>query len=136
MVPLQKPLIKADHMCFACSPDNPIGLKLSFSDDGEVSRAHFVPREEHQGWTGIVHGGLIATLLDEAMAQWVWRRGIKAVTAAMEIRFKKAVPVGEPVTVRAWGEGERGRLLTLAAEVRLGDGGVAATATAKFLKLG
>jgi len=135
VVPLEQPVTRADHMCFACSPYNPIGLKLVFADEGETCRARFVPREEHQGWTGIMHGGLVATLLDEAMAQWAWRRGIKAMTAAMEIRFKKAVPIGQAVTVQAFSTGVRGRLVTLAAEVRLEDGSIAATATARFLKV-
>ncbi|MEW5763072.1 MAG: PaaI family thioesterase [Bacillota bacterium] len=132
---LQEPLVKAEHMCFACSPQNPIGLKLVFTDAGEACRASFVPGEVHQGWTGVVHGGIVATLLDEAMAQWIWRRGVKAVTAALEVRFRKAVPVGRPVTVAAWRTGGRGRLVLLEAEVRLADGSVAATATGRFLRV-
>ena len=50
------------HMCFACSPHNPIGLHLQFVMDGELCRSNFMAREEHQGWNGFVHGGLIAAL--------------------------------------------------------------------------
>lgn len=133
---MQADVAGATHMCFACSPDNPIGLRLTFADEGDACYARFVPREEHQGWTGVMHGGLIATLLDEAMAQWAWRRGIRAMTAAMDVRFRKAVPIGETVKVQARCTRTRGRMMELAAEVYLADGTVAATATGKFIKIG
>ena len=61
---------RTPHYCFGCSERNPIGLHLSFTmADGEV-RAPFTPQAEHQGWPGFMHGGLVATMLDEAMG-WV-----------------------------------------------------------------
>ena len=50
---------KATTMCFACGQENPIGLKLRFTWDGQTAHAEFTPTELHQGWWGIVHGGII-----------------------------------------------------------------------------
>lgn len=123
-----------DNMCFACSPKNPIGLKLKFEYDGEVCRTTFVPGVEHQGWAGVMHGGLITTLLDEVMAQWLWSRGIIVMTAEMTVRFRTAVQIGQRLIVEAKKLAERKRLFELAAQVILPNGKVAARAVAKFLK--
>ncbi|MGC7846828.1 PaaI family thioesterase [Desulforudis sp. 1088] len=130
MFPLDE---RATHMCFACSPVNPIGLKLLFEDDGDVLRTSFTPGEEHQGWTGWVHGGLISTVLDEAMAQWCWRRGMTAMTAEITVRFKKGVRIGERMDVSARMVSARGRLVELEAAAAVA-GKVVATARSKFLK--
>ncbi|MCS5696517.1 MULTISPECIES: PaaI family thioesterase [Desulfofundulus] len=124
---------RSDGMCFACSPRNPIGLHLEFSHEGDICRTTFTAGNEHQGWDGVLHGGLVTTLLDEAMAQWLWHRGVAAMTAEMLTRFSLPVPVGVPVTVEAWKEGCRGRLWELSARLILPGGKVAARATAKFL---
>ena len=55
-------------MCFACGQKNPIGLKLSFRREGETVKTEFTPGELHQVWHGVVHGWIINTILDEAMA--------------------------------------------------------------------
>ncbi|RJX20560.1 MAG: PaaI family thioesterase [Desulforudis sp.] len=121
------------HMCFACSPNNPIGLKLQFEDVGDTLRTSFTPREEHQGWPGWTHGGLVTTVLDEAMAQWVWRREITAMTADLSIRFRHGLPLGETLRVEARRVSARGCLLELEAEGKLDDGTVIAQAKAKFM---
>ena len=59
---------KERDMCFVCGPKNPVGLKVSFNWDGKVARAEFTPNRSHQGWSGVVHGGIISCLLDEAMS--------------------------------------------------------------------
>jgi uncharacterized protein (TIGR00369 family) len=126
---------KATHMCFACSPDNPIGLRLVFEDESEICRTRFVPGVEHQGWIGRIHGGILATLLDEVMAQLLYRRAETAVTAELTVRFKRAAPVGRELLVEARQVGARGRLIEVEAEARFTDGTVVATARAKFLKV-
>lgn len=91
---------KSLNYCFACGKDNPYGLKLEFSYINDEAIAEFTARPEHQGYNGVMHGGLIATLLDEAMAKWLSFNGIRAVTAEMSIKFKKPVPIGVPLTVK------------------------------------
>ncbi|MBE0467611.1 MAG: PaaI family thioesterase [Candidatus Desulforudis sp.] len=122
-------------MCFACSPDNPIGLKLVFEDDGVVCRTRFTPGLVHQGWNGRIHGGILSTLLDEAMAQLLYRRRETAVTAELTVRFKRSAPVGRELLVEARQAAARGRLVEVKAQARFTDGTVVATAGAKFLKV-
>ena len=61
-------IVRSDHGCFGCGDDNPIGLHLRFAADGDGVKASFVPGPEHQGFGDVVHGGIISTVLDEAMA--------------------------------------------------------------------
>lgn len=123
-----------DRWCFACGEKNPAGLKLRFTAGGDNAlHTSFTFRKEHQGYADVVHGGLIGLILDEIMLNLAWRLGLHAVTAGLELRFKKAVRVGEPIHFKGWlGEG-RGRLLRAEAEARDAGGEVVATAKAKCL---
>jgi acyl-coenzyme A thioesterase PaaI-like protein len=90
----------AENACFMCGQNNPDGFKVQFTLDGDDS-VYFrvsIP-EKYQGYDGIVHGGLISAILDEAMANCFFRRGIDCLTAELKIRFKKALPVNHEVTV-------------------------------------
>ncbi|HUW63713.1 MAG TPA: PaaI family thioesterase [Spirochaetia bacterium] len=119
--------------CFACSPQNEYGLHLSFEFEGEICRTRFVPQERYQGWTGFTHGGILATVLDETMAQWLWHKDIVAMTAEMEVRFIKAVPVGREVVVTAaCRRGPSHGLYLLEAGMTM-DGEPVARAKAKFM---
>jgi len=123
------------HMCFACSPINPIGLKLVFADKGDTCVTRIVPGPQHKGWTCRVYGGIVTTLLDEAMAQFLYRRDETAVTAELTVRFRIPAPVGSELLVEARQTGARGRLLTLEAKACLKDGTVVAVAQGKFLRV-
>jgi len=90
-----------DGHCFVCGEKNPIGLKLSFHFDGEIVRAEFTPRKEHQGYMNIVHGGIISTLLDEAMVKLAIAMEMPAVTAHMEVRLRRPTRVGERIMISA-----------------------------------
>ncbi|MGQ9732621.1 MAG: PaaI family thioesterase [Candidatus Zipacnadales bacterium] len=124
-----------DNYCFACGQDNPKGLHLTFRFEGEEYVCHFVPAREYQGWTDIVHGGIVSTVLDEVQTRLLWERGIRAMTAELTVRLKRPVPVGEPVTARARLVSARKRLYETEAELLLADGSVAATSTGKFLSV-
>lgn len=89
-----------DGMCFACGDKNPISLGLKFEEvDENKVRAEFIPGEYHQGYNGIIHGGLTATLLDEAMAHVIGFKGIKAFTAELNIRYRKAIEIGKSLKI-------------------------------------
>ena len=89
-----------DGMCFACGDKNPISLALKFKEIAENKvKAEFIPGEYHQGYNGIIHGGLTATLLDEAMAHVIGFKGIKAFTAELNIRYRKAIEIGEKLEI-------------------------------------
>lgn len=87
--------------CFVCGPKNPIGLKLDFHFNGKTIKTEFIPKKEHQGYLNIIHGGIISTVLDEAMVKLAIAMDMLAVTASMEIRLRKAVNVGEKITIEA-----------------------------------
>ena len=113
-------MIFDDGYCFACGRDNPIGLHLSFQlqDDGTMV-TEFVPKKEHQGYSGVVHGGILATLVDECMANLLISKGIEAVTAKMEVSYKSPVSVGIPVRVTAKIKQDKGKIIQM--DCRLTD---------------
>lgn len=121
----------ADRMCFACGTENPIGLKLQFHRDGEVYVTTFIADQAFQGYQNIVHGGIVATLLDEVMARYVWELYGPSATAKLEVRYRRPAPCGVPIEVRGWITAVRrgGRALETAAEARLEDGTIVAEAT-------
>jgi acyl-coenzyme A thioesterase PaaI-like protein len=132
---LANPLKDENNICFGCSPDNPIGLKMEFEHDGEVSRSRFTTRPEHQSWNDIVHGGLLATMMDEAMGKWLWEHGLTAMTAEMTIRYSAVVPVGVELVIESHLVSQKRKLIEMAASITLPDGAVAARAKAKFLEV-
>jgi len=91
------------RFCFACSQENPIGLKLKPFQDGNKVTAQFTAGKFHQGWDNVIHGGILYTLLDEVTAYAMLCHGIElGVTAKSEIRFKQVAPVNEPIKASAW----------------------------------
>jgi beta-phosphoglucomutase family hydrolase len=103
---MEIPRLNAEYtarLCFACSPENPIGLKLKPVYDGEKVTAEFTAGKFHQGWNDVVHGGILYTLLDEVNAYAMLCHGIEfGVTAKSEIRFKQVAPINEPLQASAW----------------------------------
>jgi acyl-coenzyme A thioesterase PaaI-like protein len=127
--------VKNSRTCFGCGPENAAGLQLEFTmlPNGRLESL-FVPRGIHGGWEGVFHGGLMATLLDECMMAYLYRNGINAQTAELNVRFRDAVRLGEELRVQAWEEERRGRLHRMAAEARRG-GVVVAEAKASCLTI-
>jgi len=115
--------------CFGCGSGNPIGLKLRFQNQNGLAKAEFTPGPEYQGWPGIVHGGIIGTVLDEAMGYAALFQGKKVVTGKMEIRFRKPAPVGETLTIEGRVTRESKLFLVAEAKATLSDGTVIAEAT-------
>lgn len=125
-----------DHMCFACGNQNPQGLKLKFEVEGEKVKTVFVPKPEHQGYPGLMHGGLITTILDEVMARCVNLLGLQGVTARMELRFREGVPIGENIIFEAQITNARKAVMDLEAKAFLPNGKVATEAIARFMIVG
>jgi acyl-coenzyme A thioesterase PaaI-like protein len=117
--------------------ENPIGLKIVFEEEGKEVWAKFTPREEHQGFPGILHGGLAGTLLDEAMGRCLMVGGEERwmVSAKLEVRYRKPIPIGEPLTVMGEIVEDRGRLVETQGEIRLSDGSLAAQARGTYIKM-
>lgn len=89
---------KAQNRCFGCGQANPVGLHLVFlqAEDLSVVCLATIP-DTYEGPQGYVHGGIIATLLDEAMSKAVRARGLTAMTRNLEVEYPRPVPTGVPI---------------------------------------
>ena len=119
------------RQCFVCGLENSYGLQLAFYETaaGEVAAEYAVP-ERYQGFPGVVHGGLVAAMLDEAAgrAAMTGDEGRFMVTARLEVSYRQPVPVGAPLLLTGALLRRRGRLATANAELILPDGTLAANA--------
>jgi uncharacterized protein (TIGR00369 family) len=124
--------------CFVCGESNPLGLQIRFETDGRIVRSHFKFRAEHSGFQNTIHGGLIATVLDEVM---VWACAVQtrrfAYCAELNVRFVSPGRPGEKLT--ATGElvtNRRNKIYEARGELRNEADTLLASATAKYLPLG
>ena len=122
------------NRCFACGKENAIGLRLEFSHQphGEAT-ASWRPAEWHEGWPGVVHGGLLSTALDEAMSHAVLATGLKAMTAELRVRFREAVPSRRDLAVKGWVVQRARRLVETEASITGPDGKEYAHGWGRFL---
>lgn len=100
--PWKEPNNRHEYNCFGCSPFNEFGLQLEFWEDGEELVAKWQPRKSLEGWMGVIHGGIQATLLDE-LAGWIVLIKMKTagVTSAMNIQYLKPLNISKgEITVR------------------------------------
>lgn len=120
--------------CFVCGPDHPHGLRIRYerAADGSVA-ADWVPSSGWEGFRGIVHGGILGTVLDEAMSKAVASRGCEALTAELRVRFRHYVVPGERLAIRGWVVDQTGRLTRAEATLQAANGDERAHAWAKFL---
>jgi acyl-coenzyme A thioesterase PaaI-like protein len=123
------------RFCFGCGTENPRGLGLKFRLEHGRAVAEFTPAGYLQGYPGFVHGGGVATMLDEAMGWAVYGQGIWAMTARLTMRFRKSVPLNEPLVVSGWMTRDRGRFLELRAELRSREGALLAQANGLFVRV-
>ena len=114
-------LEKSAH-CYACGQDNTAGLKLQFRHAGPfTAEGRTIARQQHEGWGGILHGGVTFTLMDEALGYCLFFEGVSAVTARIETPFLKPIATSAPLLIRAWITDERRNLFTATAEVTSDD---------------
>lgn len=127
-----------DGNCFACGPDNPIGMHLKFVEnetgDGVVCRTTL--RKDFQGWQGIAHGGIALSLLDEAMAHAAGHAGHRGMTAGVTARFRKPVPIDREITIRGRVGEQRRNVLFVHGQVLDADGTVLLEGEGKFVSRG
>lgn len=125
----------SSRTCFVCGVQNPFGLKIQFSDDGDSTvRAQVTVPEHFNGYPGVVHGGIVASILDEVSGRALLARGHEAenlfVTLKLEVRYRQPTPTNTPLTaigalVQFGSSRSRVR-----GELRLPDGTVTAEAEA------
>jgi uncharacterized protein (TIGR00369 family) len=123
----------ADHNCFACGRDNPIGMRLRIEIGDGLARTTWIADENHVGWSDKLHGGIIATLLDEVMAWAPSSFDSWAVTAEMSVRYRSPAAPGEELTAVGRVVERRRRIYEVAAEVRAGDGRLVAEGRGRYL---
>lgn len=128
--------LEDNKKCFACGLENRYGLHLEFIiDKNNIMQTEFIPLEQHQGFKGIAHGGLIGLILDEIMVNLAWKLGKNAVTAELTIRLKRAAKVGEKLIFRGWIDKEDKKIIYAKAEAKDVNSSIVATATAKCIKV-
>lgn len=127
--------LEDDGMCYACGKKNKKGLHLEFTFFKQAKKIEttFLPSDQYQGWKGVVHGGIIVTIMDEAMAKLVHLLGYHALTASLDVRFKDMAKTREPLTVSAEVTKLAKRLIFTKAVANRGDGEIIAEARAKLI---
>jgi uncharacterized protein (TIGR00369 family) len=125
-----------DGNCFACGPENPIGLHMHFEPDVEGVRAELTLPAEFQGWKSVAHGGIVMALLDEGMAHAAGHAGHRGMTASANVRFRKPVPIGEPLTVSGKVAWQRRNVLGVEAVIFDASGNALAEGEGKFVSMG
>jgi uncharacterized protein (TIGR00369 family) len=126
---------KATNRCFGCGAANSAGMKLAFYLDLEARRARgsFVLGPDYAGGGGFAHGGIIAVVLDEAMGKLSRLAEETAVTAEMNIEYKRPVPIDKPIVVEGWQEEATGRNRFRVAEIYDLQGNLLARGKGRFV---
>ncbi len=128
----------SDNYCFVCGKDNPQGFQIQvrYSEAELAAETELSIPREYQGWADVIHGGILATLLDELMAHAVWHFAGPGLTLGMEIRFHKPLKPGELIRVRGVMHTPNGSRRLAAGEIiRIADGQRIASGTSRFLLL-
>lgn len=120
------------HQCFVCGIDNPAGLKILFTSDGNGNvTAETMFSRNHQGYPSIVHGGVIAAVLDEAAGRATMkgkRPELDLVTGKLSIRYRKPVKVGERIVITGKMVSVTGRVYECKSDMRSVSGEILAEA--------
>jgi uncharacterized protein (TIGR00369 family) len=122
------------YNCFGCSPANDKGLHLEFWEDGDELVARWQPEKAYEGWSGVLHGGIQATLLDEAAAWLVFvKLKTAGVTSEMHISYEKPVFISKgEITIRARLVSHENRMAGIHCKLADGEGKICATAEVDY----
>jgi len=132
--PWKDPKNIGEYNCFACSPYNSAGLQLEFWEDGDEIITKWKPERSYEGWIGVLHGGIQATLLDE-IGGWVVMLKLKTagVTTDMQVSYLKAVKVSKgEVTIKGKLIAHEGRTAKISASLYDGAGEECAKAEVSY----
>ena len=127
--------VEFDGRCFGCGPLNEEGLQMTFLAEGDVSVTEFEVPARYQSWKGVVHGGMVALMLDEAVGWAAWHKGHPGVTGKLEVRYRLPLKVGERVRLSGRVDNVRRTLVYATAKIeRISDGATVAEATATLME--
>lgn len=107
--------------CFGCGYRNDTGLRLVFRQEGDEIVTEFTPDARYQGFPGVLHGGILATLLDETLSRTATRERRWMMTGRLEVRYRRAAPLGPTLRVTARTLSSRSRMVHAEGEVRLAN---------------
>lgn len=130
--------IENNNQCFVCGQENPFGfqIKPEVWQNGESVRIECTPPDHFQGWANVLHGGILSTLLDEAITHvGIASFNGPAVTAQLEIRFKTPAPTGNKLIIVANRQKQTSRLTEATAHITLEDGTLIAEGKGKVIKI-
>jgi len=127
----------AQNHCFGCGTNNPVGLRLQFSvAPGQAVVCEATVSDNYEGPPGYLHGGIIATLLDEAMSKANRARGVVAMTRQMQVEYLRPVPSGSPIRLAGRVTRSEGRKHWAEAEIQNAEGKILAQASGLFIAIG
>lgn len=130
---LWKPLASVDRTCFACGSENSHGLRMCFESNGTQIRSKLIMKPDFRGWSNLIHGGILSTILDETMSWTVINfTGKFMLTRSMTVTFKKPVRVGAPLTATGYIKERSERKALVVAEIRDEDGDLCAASEGDF----
>lgn len=131
-----KDSLSDDGYCFACGALNPIGLHMEVSYLENKATSRLALKREFQGWNDIVHGGVVATILDEIMAHAVMHYVGKSVTTSLQITYRAPLHVGQEIQAAGYVVEQKSRAAVARGEIRVTDNGkVIAAGESRFLLL-
>jgi len=124
----------AQNHCFGCGQGNPVGLRLNFSVSADgVVVCDATISDNYEGPPGYLHGGIIATLLDEAMSKANRAQGVTAMTRQMEVQYLRPVPSKNPIRITGKVTRSEGRKHWAEAQIHNAEGTLLAQASALFI---
>lgn len=118
--------------CFVCGDKNRTGLKVKFYEKEGGAAAEFVTKETLEGYKGLLHGGILAALLDEIMIKAVLAKNVYCVTAELSVRYKKPVDISEKLNLFGFVEKENGRIYITKGWAKNQKGEIVAEAEGKY----
>ena len=126
--------LKKETFCFVCGEDNKDGLQLCIERDGDKgAKTKFVADQRYRGWANYLHGGVIGLIFDELLGWNARYLDYDAMTARMEIRYRRPIPVGSRVIFQGVVEKESNRILEMRTHAYLEDGSLAAEGRGRMM---
>lgn len=126
-------IVRYKH-CFVCGEENPHGLRIRFFSDGTEARTELIAADWQEGYRGMLHGGIIATILDEVMIKALLAAGLFAVTAELSVRYHRPTRSGERLTFRGRQVDVRGKVIRTTGEAVAEDGTIKASARGVYIQ--
>ncbi|HEK86340.1 MAG: PaaI family thioesterase [Candidatus Saccharicenans sp.] len=122
--------------CFVCGDENPAGLRLNFYFDPGERKAwtELVPGQHFEGYRGVLHGGIISSILDEVMIKAILQDNILAVTSKLTIEFKKPAIIGEKLRAEGWVTGRKGKVFFTEGRLLRANGQLIATGSGIYVR--